>query len=78
LEQGASKSHALQTARKTYIEHAPNSQLHPYYWANFVVIGDDEPIENRLNMWWLIIGILLIGGVLLTRFTKLWKFSKPS
>jgi CHAT domain-containing protein len=64
LEQGATKSTALQAAKNHYLETASNAQLHPYYWANFVVIGDDDPIAGSKYMLWLMGGLILIGGVI--------------
>ncbi len=71
LEKGAAKSSALQAARIAYLETASNAQLHPYYWANFVVIGDDEAIADGWRWgWWVAVGLLLVGLVLGYRFVK--------
>ncbi len=70
LDNGSSKAAALQTARVTYLVGAPNGQLHPYYWANFVMIGDNTPIDGQWSWWWFVLGFILIGGFLGRSFIK--------
>lgn len=65
LKKGKEKSVALQNARFTYLENASNDKLHPYYWANFVLIGENAPIENTRYWVWMVIGSLLILGAIL-------------
>jgi CHAT domain-containing protein len=64
LERGADKSAALRQAKKQYLESASNTALHPYYWANFVVIGEDAPISRGGHIFWVIFGLVLITGIL--------------
>ncbi|WCO01994.1 CHAT domain-containing protein [Psychroserpens ponticola] len=68
LKDGKSKSVALQQAKLDYLKLTSNPKLkHPYYWAGFVLYGNDAPIELTNNSWalyyWISIGfaILLLG-----------------
>jgi CHAT domain-containing protein/tetratricopeptide (TPR) repeat protein len=60
LKDGASKSEALRNAKLDYLESviAPE-QTHPYYWAGFILSGNDDPIS--LESGWSIKTILLLS-----------------
>ncbi|MCB9234682.1 MAG: CHAT domain-containing protein [Bacteroidia bacterium] len=45
LQEGKAKSNALQEAKITYIENAPEIQLHPFFWAGLVLVGNDAAIS---------------------------------
>ncbi len=67
LDKGINKGAALREAKLTYLNEQPKSKQHPYYWAAFVHIGDDSPIQASTSssmMFWLLIG----GGLLLFSF----------
>jgi CHAT domain-containing protein/tetratricopeptide (TPR) repeat protein len=72
LKQGWEKDEALRQAKLDYLN---NPEVHPaqktpYYWANFVFIGDPAPIYDNYRWWWLAVGLLLVvlvGGLLLWR-----------
>jgi len=64
LGQGDHKAEALQASKLDYLETASNSRIHPYYWGNFVVIGDDAPIdEDKTWLWFFAVLVLVIGAV---------------
>lgn len=44
LGEGKGKASALNTAQRAYLDQADPLALHPYYWATFMAIGDDEPV----------------------------------
>lgn len=44
LMNGYSKPKALQIARFKYLENAPAEKQHPFYWSNYIVIGNTAPI----------------------------------
>lgn len=71
LNEGEEKSKALQHARMAYLEAASNDKSHPHFWANFVVIGEDDPIEVKSYWAWILIGLLLISGTLLLARKKI-------
>ena len=63
LQQGLAKDQALQQAKLDMIVSSP--QAHPHYWASFVLIGDDLPVEfDSYTGWpawfWGIGGLLLL------------------
>ena len=44
LKDGQTKSEALRNAKITYLKSRSLSDASPYYWACFVVMGDNQPI----------------------------------
>lgn len=52
LKEGQSKSQALRLAKLDYLNQviAPE-QRHPYYWAGFILSGNDHPIHFDSNDW---------------------------
>ncbi|MEL6987230.1 MAG: CHAT domain-containing protein, partial [Bacteroidota bacterium] len=64
LKEGMTKSKALQEAKKSYISKANGIELHPSFWAGFILLGNDEPIStsNTSLKIWLILGSLAIIG----------------
>ena len=45
LNAGESKSKAIQYAKLNFIDSAKKAQQHPYYWASFIQIGDNNPLS---------------------------------
>lgn len=62
LSEGLDKSKALQQAKLDYLAQADPAQLHPYYWANFVVVGSDKPLAQNTFPWGWAAGVILIVG----------------
>ena len=63
LKQGKSKDEALRQAKLNYLAEVDDPLFsHPYHWASFVVIGDEQPIyQNTLWRWaWMPIAVLLL------------------
>ncbi|MEL6558059.1 MAG: CHAT domain-containing tetratricopeptide repeat protein [Bacteroidota bacterium] len=62
LSEGQTKSSALRQAKLSYLESAPATKKHPFFWSAFVVIGDDQPIASEMNgiYVWLIISVVAI------------------
>lgn len=44
LEKNQTKSHSLSESRRTYIKTAQATLNHPFYWAGYIIIGNDAPI----------------------------------
>lgn len=66
LNAGAGKAGALQNAQKTFLSEIKADELtHPYYWASFVMVGDDMPLPPS-KTGFLMISLLLISLVLLS------------
>ncbi|HEX2934087.1 MAG TPA: CHAT domain-containing tetratricopeptide repeat protein [Bacteroidales bacterium] len=58
-----SKSVALQKASMDYIQSADNIGAHPYYWAGFILIGNDESVQfasSPLNIWIIVAACIVI------------------
>ena len=76
LKKGQRKSVALRNAQLTYLENQEDPlKRHPYFWAGFVLIGDDSPIEFENDTpWWYWLGggcLLIFFSVLIYRYQKL-------
>ncbi len=75
LKRGDTKSKALQLAKLDYINNTSQPKLkQPYYWAGFVLYGEDKPVVevNEISKLWyvlLLLGLMLIF-VLLLKFRK--------
>ncbi|MFD2588900.1 CHAT domain-containing protein [Croceitalea marina] len=68
LKKGLGKSEALQQAKLDYLERTSNPKLRaPYYWAGFVLYGNDAPIilnpKNEYLKWWPLIAVVLLIAV---------------
>ncbi|HZY81950.1 MAG TPA: CHAT domain-containing protein, partial [Cyclobacteriaceae bacterium] len=73
LSDGLSKDEALQAAQVKFLnENKDPIYSHPYYWAGFVVIGDNSPLERGTNWGYYLIGISVVAVtvVLVRRFRK--------
>lgn len=70
LKQGYYKDEALRQAKIDYLESDVKAKS-PYYWANFVFIGDPYPVYDKGFNWLHLIPLsiaLLFGGFLFLRF----------
>lgn len=47
LQAGYSKSESLRLAKLNYIEKADKIKRQPFFWANYVVYGDDTPLYEK-------------------------------
>jgi CHAT domain-containing protein/Tfp pilus assembly protein PilF len=67
------KDVSLHMAKLQYLENANQLQSHPYFWAAFMQIGNNDPVITY-SRYYLIAGVflvaLLIGILLLKRFRK--------
>ena len=61
---GKSKDEALRQAKLNHLHTADPAQLHPYFWAGLVLIGDAGPITftRQTGNGWL---LLIVGGTIL-------------
>ncbi|MCC6462581.1 MAG: CHAT domain-containing protein [Saprospiraceae bacterium] len=74
LDRGYGKAQALQAAQLNFLNTTKVDKLmHPYYWATFILLGDDEPVHwgTALQPWvWLLLtgaGILGVRQILRRR-----------
>ncbi|WP_350284812.1 CHAT domain-containing tetratricopeptide repeat protein [uncultured Croceitalea sp.] len=63
IKGGAATDIALQKAKLNYLETATPSQQHPYYWANFIILGEVDGIypKEGFPYLWVGIGVLVMG-----------------
>ncbi|MEM7368745.1 MAG: CHAT domain-containing tetratricopeptide repeat protein [Bacteroidota bacterium] len=74
LKQGLPKDEALQQAKLDFLAHAPEYLHDPRMWANFVLIGDAEPLEEHGLWWgWWVMIVAGIGVVLLLIGKRRWR-----
>jgi CHAT domain-containing protein len=45
LADGKTKDESLKIAKLTYLENASKLGAHPYFWAAFVLVGENKPLE---------------------------------
>ena len=50
IKDGLSQDVALQMAKNSYLKAAPPSQRHPYYWANYILVGQTQPLFQTGNV----------------------------
>ena len=73
LADGKTKSSALRLAKIDYLNTGSPNKIHPFFWSPFVLIGDDTPITQEFEWWWVIFGIPSIIITLIILRTKAWK-----
>ncbi|MBT8234242.1 MAG: CHAT domain-containing protein, partial [Bacteroidia bacterium] len=65
LNEGLQKDVALKKAKQTYLETAHPSRTHPYYWAGFILIGDNAAVFGNGGGYliWVMgfLGLLVFG-----------------
>ena len=65
LKNGVSKDEALRLAKLDFRENANPIQLHPYYWAGMIQIGDPTPLFYNSafsikRTWPFIVGFIIL------------------
>jgi len=68
LKQGLGKAAAIRQAKLDYLAAAPRN--HPFFWAGFVLIGDDAPLQQSSAWPWYIIGFILLFAGLFWAFRQ--------
>lgn len=63
LSKGYSKDKAMQLAKIDYIKHSPASKSHPYYWAAYVPIGDQCPLNQSPKDYSSMAYFALLAGI---------------
>lgn len=64
LKKGYNKSSAMRSAKLQYLKSVPPERRHPYHWAGFVVVGNDDPIIKK-SMYKRVMYVLLIAAAIL-------------
>ncbi len=74
LNQGDSKSEALRKAKLDYLKTTEEVELkHPYYWAGFIVVGDNAPMVVISYGYWVLLGTGILVLLFLLFRGKLFK-----
>ncbi len=68
LKKGQGKATALEMARRQYFTdpRMADEKMHPFYWAAFVLIGDNEPVTIGITsfpVWWLAVMFVVLLGI---------------
>lgn len=74
LEQGKSKSKALQLAKIKYLKEHQFSEVLPYYWASFTLTGNTNPIAIVKKKPYA--KTVLLGFIIILFLSLLWKNRK--
>lgn len=64
LHSGMGKASALRAAQLDFLAHTKSDELmHPYYWAGFMLVGNNEPVgSNSSAAFWWIAGLALAAA----------------
>lgn len=74
LKSGMQKSEALRHSKLDFIDNAHPERRDPFFWAGFVLIGNDAPLfeaEEAKNEWLNLIFLIMIGLLAILRFRYL-------
>ena len=67
LQEGYSKSEALQKAKLDFLKTSNPRNANPFYWAGLNIVGNNEnikPHQTQNYLWWLLLIFPLSGGIL--------------
>ncbi|MBT8183903.1 MAG: CHAT domain-containing protein, partial [Eudoraea sp.] len=74
LDKGYSKSWALREAKLNYLNTTRAAELkHPFYWAGYIVVGDNSPLVSSLNWFWIYAGIIFLLILIFSFRKRLFK-----
>ncbi|MEM8524833.1 MAG: CHAT domain-containing tetratricopeptide repeat protein [Bacteroidota bacterium] len=60
LKAGQGKAIALQNAKKEHLKSNSSVKCHPFFWSNFILIGDNASVSQATDFkwYWMVIGIV--------------------
>ncbi len=71
IAKGQSKDEALRSAKLKFLRNSDPLHAHPYFWAGYILIGDQSALYSPSWVWWSLAGgillILLIAAVIFRR-----------
>lgn len=76
IANGAKPSEAIWQAKKDFLATAPPDQVHPYYWANFVLNGENQAVANSWPVSVVFLGVFLL--LMLLAASLFFAFSKKN
>jgi CHAT domain-containing protein len=65
LKEGFAKDEALSKAKRDFLKNASPLSAHPYYWANYVISGNQTPLIEKASVLSVRTIVLLGMGILL-------------
>lgn len=77
LKEGLNKAQALRLAKLNYLENAKSEKLrHPFYWAGFILSGNNSPVYFPAPFWERPLGITLLSLLVLSGIIVYFKKRK--
>ncbi|MDY6799887.1 MAG: CHAT domain-containing tetratricopeptide repeat protein [Bacteroidota bacterium] len=73
LKNGQNKAEALRQAKLDFLENADPLKAHPYFWAGYVVIGDDTPLFTNYQKYLITGSAFIILSILAIFFFLRWR-----
>ena len=73
LRRGTPKAEALRKSKLDYLREAPATRHNPYFWANLVLIGDNEPVYPPRLLYWVLGSMTVLLAAILA---GLWLWRK--
>lgn len=72
IARGKSKDEALREAKLKFLDNADPLHAHPYFWAGYILIGDQSALYTPSWIWWAGAGsvVLIVTLLLLIRRRK--------
>jgi hypothetical protein len=75
IREGYTKDDALRMAKLKFLADADQLKSHPYFWANYITIGDTRALYSIYQQVWFI--VLVSGFICLLLASLIWyKFHK--
>jgi len=78
LRRGKPTDIALRLSKLEYLENANPRLAHPHYWLSYVNIGNTNPLFRSTDLYFFIIVIITMIGIITNQFTKFKKNKKSS
>ena len=75
MEQKMPKSKSLSLSKREYLESSKGMLAHPFFWAGFIAIGDDSPIDIQPSRNWQSIAVISTILILLLLFLA-WRYKR--
>ena len=78
ISKGKSKDEALREAKLRFLENADPLHAHPYFWAGYILIGDQSSLYTPGWIWWSLAGalVLVVAGVGVTVVLRRRRFKR--
>lgn len=66
LQEGYSKSEALQKAKLDFLKTSNPRNANPFYWSGLNIVGNNKnikPHQTQNYLWWILLIFPLAGGI---------------